>query len=436
MRIPFLSKDDSIKSSVYDLSKLSTSSNGETIIHLEEDDIYFKGLDKPKTMKQREELKRVDPKKLELAYCRDDVAYNGVNLYVNTLQSVDYEFKAKNPKIVEYMKKWDKTVNFYFSKYSCFKHITIYGNAWGELLWGKTDGVDYLALDFVDPKSMDFLRDNMSNILYDNYGRPSGYCQRIPMNYTKTIPNNREVMSPTLGRAMLIKTNEMAHFTWNTVGDCINGIGLIEPQYDIIRIKKNVEKAFGQSSFRFGFPTPIIYVGDKEHPAKQEEIDKIVKDFAEKSEKSVLGYDHRVRVEMMEPKTLPDMTQNLEYYIDRQVTVLGAPKALVTGSGEATNRSTLETQLSMFERNIRMILEKVGNSFEQEVFSILAEKMGWDEIPQIVWTDLSIRSLSDMADRLARYQRAGMMKYTPETENRLRELEGLPLVKGGQDAKV
>jgi hypothetical protein len=29
-----------------------------------------------------------------------------------------------------------------------------------------------------------------------------------------------------------------------------------------------------------------------------------------------------------------------------------------------------------------------------------------------------------------------MMKYTPETENRLRELEGLPLVKGGQDAKV
>ena len=371
-----------------------------------------------------EKLKRVNKADLELAYARDDVIHNGVNLYVLSMMSVDYSYKCANERDLEIMLEFDKNTNMEWILMSTFKHNAIYGDSWEELVRGSK-GKKLVSLGKRDPKSMDFMRGTMGEITYNEYNQPAGYVQFLPENWKGNVPDGR---LGTQDGKPCIKFNreEIVHHTYMTAEDNLSGIGMVEPQYDLVRIKKNIEKAYGQFIFDSGFPVRVIYIGDKDKHTKVTPADRewALKEMDRLDDDNNAVLPYYMKLEMVGPDA-KKFSVDMNYWVDRQVTVIGAPKALVTGSGEDTNRSTLEWQMSLWERKIFSHWKHINESYVNGPFKILAEDYDMEEIPQFEIKDLSLRSMSDFADRLATYSNAGLITPKPWLEETILKLEKL-----------
>ena len=199
-------------------------------------------------------------------YLRDDVCYNGVNKLTKLLMSTRMYWDCDDPSDQEYMDSWSENTNFWFKTYEALKNTFIFGVGWHEILYANDDGREVcVGVDVIDSKTMDFLRDAEHNIIYDLTGNPAGYVQKVPYNYD--VPADRQVPSNTGDKAQKFEKEEIAFYTIDNFGGSIDGIGLLEPQYDIVRRKKSLEKANTQSALRRGNPRYHAKLGNEKYRA-------------------------------------------------------------------------------------------------------------------------------------------------------------------------
>ena len=366
-----------------------------------------------KSEKDKPKLKRIDKDKLEQMYITNPLVSNGVDSVVTLFMSAGYQMEYPSKKVENNWKDFFSTIKFNNFVEDLFKHECIFGDGWGELV-GNKSGTKIVDLVDIDPKTMDYMKDSQSNgkIIVDSQGNPEGYVQKFE-------DTTRKPKDFTL--------DEIAHFTYKTVGSRWYGIGIIEPIYKTGLNKLNVQEGLAESVYRHGFPIIKAACGDLNHEPTPEKIQNILNKLKDISYNSELALPYYTTVEILEAKRTAKLDVPLNYFIDQEVTGLGIPKAFVTGSGEDVNRSTLQSQSYIMEKKFRAIHERFSNQMTVEVFNRINEKNDMGGVPKMTFNPLNVEDLNSIADRLTKYAEKGLLDPSDASiQEYIRTIEDLP----------
>ena len=376
-----------------------------------------------KTVKTKEEIKRVDTTKLELCYIRDPLANAGVDFTVETFMSTDYKVVASRTKDQKILNEFLANCDFYDLLTTIVKDCCIYGNAYIEKLYSKRNKL--ITAENLDAKSIDFLRDNEGRIIWDTYKKPKEYVQYID-DLTGFITTKKTITS--YGRtAIPILPKYIGHYTTSTIGGNPSGMGIIEPVYNIIIQKNNMEKSYAQACYEGGFGgNLVVTIGDQTHQPRPNDIEAIREDLQSMNEKTKFVVPWNYNFEYLKKDFPKVLKEHLSYYVDQEITGMRIPKPLVTGSGEQANRSTVEKQTVMYMRRMEMMQKRISKQLESNLFSVLAKDYSFSKVPRISWEDIEIESLTSKAERLNMYLSNGLLEITPALKTYVEQMENLP----------
>ena len=77
--------------------------------------------------------------------------------------------------------------------------------------------------------------------------------------------------------------------------------------------------------------------------------------------------------------------------------------------GEATNRSTLQTQTRILKARVEALQKFIANVYREQLFKPLAEQEGWSDIPIMKWNPIELEDLNAKASRLVKYVDVGIL---------------------------
>lgn len=342
---------------------------------------------------KEETIERVPLEELEKIYIRDEIVFNGINLYEQIISSTEYKFECSNDSDLDYMLMWDRTVNLREVISRIVINMCIYGRAWNDIVYNDRK-TDIVRLYTLDPKYMDFSRDMSGKVIYDKLTRkPKYYVQIIPFESEKF---ENEIMHCGQ-RAIKINTDALMYTPFYTVGDSIAGIGLIEPMYDLCKIKRNIQIGSGLSIYHMGSPKVAAYVGsDKILPNPPADIiNNIAEQLSTLNTKSILVLPHYVKLDILESKKIDRYETYLNQFIKQQVSGLGVPAPFVTGHAEETPRAALDTQLMVFNKRVKTIQKKISESLETQVFNKISQLNDFKSVPKLVWEDTQLELIPE-----------------------------------------
>ena len=335
------------------------------------------------------DIVRVDLDQLEAIYISDALVRNSISASV-CLFDYEYEIEASTKKIKTETEEFMKFIDFDSLKLELAKNAFIYGDGWLELVYKKTGKKEFLGVISLNPKRIDYQKDIGDRIDLDNRGAIVGYIQKV--GYEQSGDENVKDKIETKGgvNGIKLKPKQIAHFYFDSVGENWYGIGLIEPIYSITLGKNEAEMGLAHVINKVGFPIVINKIGSETHEPTPEMIKEgaeIVKDLNYKTELSIPYY---MDIDTLKITRIEKLREFLQYFIEQQITGIGIPGGIATGSGDSTNRSTLVTMVKMFMKVNESRRKKQVNKFEKTVLKALAEDRGWDEIPtiKIIPTDL------------------------------------------------
>jgi hypothetical protein len=334
------------------------------------------------------------------------------------------------------MDMWSDKVDLYGVMYETVKNALTFGIGWMELQYAKRteetgDRKVLVGLDLIDSKTMDFERDTMGNIEYNEKGFPKGYIQYLPIE--KEPSPGREVSVTTTSpsyagpKAQEIYDDEVAYFTFESIGGSADGVGIVEPQYDLVREKRSIQKGYAQSIMRRGNPRYDITVGtDKYRPSPTER--KNLKDEIEnlKAEDDIV-HENWAAIKTLE---ISDNSQGIDeilrFYVERQASCMGLPVSLVTGSGANTNRATLSDQKILLYQGGDAWKNRFARQFERQVIPYVMKNHDFEEAPKMVWEALNMDDRESKSLRLQRFSKSGLLTPDSGVELEIRKMENLP----------
>jgi hypothetical protein len=264
-----------------------------------------------------------------------------------------------------------------------------------------------MYLDHINPLYFDAVRDEIGRVKYDHKtGEPVAYVQYLRSDDDVSIyPIDRLINQTALynyqsGMGVLFWPNEIIHTRLNQVGDDWWGIGPIEAGYVDIINKKNGDQGAAESIQSAGYPRIVGYQGDKEHPPTPQKMEDLISAIDDLKADSQVAVPHYNKMEVLESR-MSNIDTMLKYLTDNAVTSLGGPKALVTGTGQDTNRSTLSSQMAWLERSLKMEQQDASDELREPLMVRLKEKLGLTEVPILAWQEVSLESIAGRTERLA-----------------------------------
>jgi len=407
-------------------------------------------------------IKRRKFSDLETIYAIDPVVFNAINIITGLATSEGWSVDSKDPKVAEAFKNFLDRINFDEKLAQLAMHLSIYGNAWAELVYGpdkkKVDRMANIAIR--DPKSMDFMRPGYKKgkkqtkkgknrwvwgePLIDNSGKPVGYVQRTvedtevaPDPQKKTMESIHGKKAEDVVRAYF-EPHEMAHFFMRKVADSLLGVGLIEPIWKVTIIKLNIEEALGESIYHIGFPTYKAKVGNIDFPPTGEMMATQAKKLANVSNKKDITIPYYVDVAILEAANASDMSKQLDHYINSQIAGLGVARPFALGTGEGANRATLEFLTEIGDRNVRALqrsLKTIVNSkiamewykHYLDVDKLTAEQL--ENAPTFMFNPLSRRDNKVLLEVIYKGVVSGVIIVDDSLRAFVRSRLGLPLEK-------
>ena len=376
---------------------------------------------------------RVDLPELETAYLFDPIVFNSINKSVQTIMASGYIWRAKDKKVKKYFKDFFDNIgnvgeNTTFDEMlsMTFQNQMIYGKQFLENIFNDnmTKLVDMYPLD---PKQMDYARNSGGRVVLDRYGRPVGYTQTLPYSVDVSGKGDTAPEGVMLkGQQIFLLPIRIAHFKLFTFGNRLDSIGLIEPAYKSIVRRQKIEEAQANSIYARGTYPVFDYVGDPDHQPTPDMIRKATEKLSQMNHKRYFAVPYWHKVEALEVKQSEVVDNTMKYLRENASASLGVPLSLALGSGEATNRATLTNQQKFLEHSLRDIVNKTLASWRQQVFSLISELEGFDEVPEIVWGDISAEDKEEKAKRLTAYanNKVGILK-PEDVRNYAIQSEGL-----------
>lgn len=364
------------------------------------------------------EVKRVNAWDLETCYIFDPIIFNSINKNVQTIMSAGYKLACKDKTVLDWFNdfldnigKTGGDITFNELMEVTYQNLMIYGRHYDETVLNqyKSEILDLVSLD---PKLMDYARDSMRRICVDKYGKPLGYTQNLPYGVDLTdqgdpVPEKSGIV--LINRQIFILPERIAYFKLYTYGNRFDGLGLIEPAYQSIVRKQNIEEAQANSIYARGTYPIVDYVGNENHFPTPNMIKSASEKLSEMSHNRYFALPYWHKLEPIEVKQSEVVDNTMKWLRESASASLGMPMAFATGSGEATNRATLGTLQKFMEFSLKDIVGRVCAQFKQHIFKRICAYQGFKEIPDLVWGDIGAESIDDKATRLQNYVKVGAL---------------------------
>lgn len=386
----------------------------------------------PLGKKTTPELKRVPLDELEMVYKSEPNVFNAINKTTQLIMAAGYKLVGDSESVAFFADffesigsrggelEWTELLT------SVFKFQMVYGDAWVEKIPAKRDKNQIVDLQLVDPKKMDYAKDRNDKIVLDKFGDPVGYVETMPYEYTIEDQINPPEEVVLQKNQIFFMPNSITHFKLYTIGDGFYGTGMIEPTYQTVVRKLNMEEALANAVNRSGFPRILVQLGDPAHEPNPDQIQKIIDKVKNMNHMGVFGVPYWVKVSYLEASSPEKLQEHLDYYIDQIVTGTGLPKALATGGGQETNRSTLNRQEALAKLTLKDIIRRTTSTIEKQIIKPIAKGNKVSPV-KIQWGEVSIEELDGKAKRLTSYVAAGLITPDPAIEQLIRGMEDLPV---------
>jgi len=388
----------------------------------------------PKAKKQTPGIMRTPLQELELIYIHDTTVFNSINKIKQTIMSAVHMIKAKDKKVLEFTRNfvhnlgnsgslitWEEILS------RIFLHQCIYGRAWVENVFNKK-GNRIVDWDMVDPKTMDYAKDSSERIVLDSLGRAVGYTQTLSTYYSHA-PNTNAKKAPSRvtlqPNQTFIDREKIALINLYTVGDGFYGLGLIEPTYANSIRKQNVEEALANAIWRHGFPIYWAQLGDLQHEPTPQQVQTMLDKLKSLTFKKEIATPYYYNLSILQAKQTEKLQDHLDYFQDQQITGMGIPKPYATGSGEATNRATLNNMSDLFQLTLRDIIKNTTEAIEQLMFKPLIELEGFKEVPRLDWDMVGIDEIDRKSKRILSYIKAGLLPVDMKIQDYIKKVEDL-----------
>lgn len=378
--------------------------------------------------------KRASRKSLEDAYIKDEIVNNGTNTAVSIMTSAKFGIVGSDKSVSVINEFLDGVGNnggndeWFCLLELILRYQLIYGPSYNELIY-DTKKEHIMDLQSIDPKTMDYAKDNTGKIVFDRFGKPIGFTQELPLTSSAGFGSVKKPPSPkgvdTLNK-IFFTSDRIVQYKLNEVGTGFYPIGWVEPIVKISEWKRIMYEALANVYYHTAFPIKYWQVGDNAHEPTSDLLRKTSDKLKNANYRSSFAIPHYVKPGILEASNTDKLKEHLRQFIDSEVTMMG-PSAFVTGSGEKANKSVLARQEFLYKMKLRDILDRTGKTIEQQIFARIAKLENLKDVPKVTWGKLNLEELDAKSGRIAAYTKQGLITPNKETENFIRDYEGLPV---------
>lgn len=382
---------------------------------------------------------RVKKSNLKMCYLRDDVCYNGVNVKSNLLVPENFRFicRDKEGKRVEedeqFLEMWKNRIDLPTKLRETVVDAFIGGIGWMENLYPQSEASDDVAIEtlsLVDQRVpnmeyIDFLRDLEGNIIWDsNNLEPLAYVQYL--SDFADIPKGRDP-SQEFGvtpkdRCMILFKHEIFPITFNK-----SMVGIIEPQYNLIRQKISTMKMAEKTQRNRANPKYHVKVGNLDYRPGPNERGKIKKEISELGADDDIVTDWYVDIKELGMNVNDTALNREEKYVERQCTTMGVPMSYVTGTASGENKSIANDLKIILFKTLIPMREDLARQYLNNTLPYLMTKHKFKSVSQTIeWEPLAFDDLDSKSIRIQRYAKAGLLLPDDALEKHIREQENLP----------
>ena len=359
------------------------------------------------TVKVTPATARIPAKDLENAYIKEPTTFNLVNVMTQLIMSPDHGLDGDKSE-VDFMTEILDNVGFYGGTNTweqiltlIFKHQVMFGNAYLELITdGTGDKAKVIDFDIIDPKMMDYAKDGNGNIVMDELGRPVGYTQTVPEE--SGMIDLEPFQKAKVPEEIALKSNQLyipkeriIHYKLHSLGDVFYPLGFIEPAYNSITYKLKLEGLLANAILRDGFPTLIGKYGDNQHVPTPNQVQDLLNNMQNLTSKHTFAVPYYVDIQYLESKSVVQLREHLVYFTEQIVTSFGIPQAIATATGEATNRATLTSSISVVETILYNLINNTNSQTEYKLFMAIARRHGKSKIPTMFWDNINTTAIKD-----------------------------------------
>jgi len=383
-------------------------------------------------------LRRVIPQELENAYYADPITFNSVNKNNQMIMAAGYRWDVDENDKKDFMSFIDNLGNigddYTIDELFGYLFFTeqVFGYSWIENVYNE-EMTDILDLTRIDPKQMDYARDSNGNILLDSNQMSIGYVQTIGNSYdtnTKNLGDEvpeeyKELIDKDEGQIFLLR-ERIALFKLYTGANGFDSYGLVEPAYKSIVRKLNIEEAQTNSIYARGTYPLVDYVGNEKTPATPQRLESALEIMKKFKHDRYFAVPYYHRIEPIEVKQSDIVDRSIKSLRENQSASFGIPMAFATGSGEATNRATLNNMQKLLEFTLNDIVKKMILTFEKNILKPLAKLRKYKKVPKIIWNKIGTEDWDEKSDRLLQWVQLGVIQPN-EVRELIAEQEGLEL---------
>lgn len=295
-----------------------------------------------------------------------------------------------------------------------FQDLMMYGNSYVELIYDAKTDSKVVDLKTIPEYQMDYAKNSNSEIAVDEFNRPIGYVMVLPSGISAEGLGD-PIPAQYIGKVskdyneIFLLPKRIAHFKLFTYGDRFYGIGLIEPSHQATSRKLLIEDARSNEIYTRGANTIVATVGDENHEAGKQELEDTLEQISNFKHDRFFAFPHWVKLDTLPIADNESVDRTLDYLTTKQASAAGMPKAFATGSGEATNRATLNNQQQIMELSLEYMVRKFCASFNKLVLDRIAKSHKKDTA-KIIFGDVRAEEKNEKSKRLIEYVKAGIIK--------------------------
>lgn len=377
---------------------------------------------------QKINVVRVEKAKIREVCMQDSISFNMLNIYTNTIMKAGYKYVGDSKeyeKLFEEMMFRGEKSSMRRIKKEILNDRAKYGAGFIEIIpYVKKNGEEYGVADLrrINASRIDYIRDKNGNIIFDEEGIPFGFVMNFSAN-SKGLPSGDVVpkklrdLGFTLQRGQVyLSKKRVAVFPLYRLDNGYDFIGLIEPAYQDItdrlqamRIQINALKIKATS-------LPVVKVGDSNHEPTLDQMNDAAKIISGLKEAIGLAIPYSMDVGTIKFDALDILNDAIKMLLSSSATASGAPLALISGSGESTNRATLASQIESMIAMLQAQVEDFVEDWNIQIINRIKVENGFKGNCKLVWN--GIRYEDKQEDRKLILESAKIGKITTKEYRR------------------
>ncbi len=348
--------------------------------------------------------KAAGKKQLEILYRNSWACFKAVNVRANLMSGRGLKIVCKSDKakkVVDDFLRLMHPTRPMLALQNSFRNRSInadiFGNAYDELLFDPAGTRDNPADPKKAKKLLGFTAIHPINLDYqrDQGGDKIEFENRVPKGW---VFSEDPTGATTDENSIKLPLGRVAHLKYNTVGDELLGISILEPIFKTAERLMKIEEGITQGILTHGNPLHDVIVGDESHPPTKKMIDSVANQVKGLNTKSEYVHPPWIRVGQIEAFSLGKAPNYMQPFITAIAAATQVPEFLLLGRGEGTNKATAQAMIDFIHQTIEPLQQAQALYFEEQILAPLMKLNNIDEVPTIEWNEILPKNPTDYAD--------------------------------------